>query len=357
MPQPAEKWDSERDGKRRAQAAVLGLRGLKPGPKIVLQRMLELTDEAGASSLPALIVTSATLIAAGVGEEARTVQRHLKVLALAGFIKPKDKVSGGRTEYEVSDPREVCNGPRVVSPSPQAALFDKEGVPGELATNRAQNLTPENARVLSFPQGVATNLVPDLTQGPGDTLTEAAGASPVFPDPSGYDDGECSRALRVEKHPPNNDDERRTNERNGTASKANSRQVVAANVPDSVSATLQSEKCPPDFRSGGHADKGRACGNEAWGYRVAKRCLPGSGTRMQEEQVQSPQGDNLGPGWVAASRLEKPFRWDTHSGTVSPNSKKNPGSPITTKCRAQDDHSRHRTAFRPSGIARHTIFV
>jgi hypothetical protein len=50
-------------------------------------------------------------------------------------------------------------------------------------------LTPENAHVLSFPQGPATNLVPDLTQGPADAAAaEPARASGPQEPSTGNDD-------------------------------------------------------------------------------------------------------------------------------------------------------------------------
>lgn len=130
-------------GRSQAHAKAGFPRGNYPGPGGALARwdlkpqhqaIVNYLDTVAASmgaTLPALIVSSATEIAAAIGESTRSVQRWMKELAAAGLVVPRERgLRGNRTEYFVEDPLAVPDqeNPRgVIGPDPQLWLFNRSG--------------------------------------------------------------------------------------------------------------------------------------------------------------------------------------------------------------------------------------
>jgi hypothetical protein len=137
IPQPVQQWDSGREWKTRAWGYVLQLAELTAAEKVALQKLLDLAEESGARSLPALIVTSATVIAAAIGKSERSVQRAIQSLQAKGYIRRKDTLRG-RGLYEIDDPADAPRRLGVVRPSPQGELF----FAGDVASVLSSELTP-----------------------------------------------------------------------------------------------------------------------------------------------------------------------------------------------------------------------
>jgi hypothetical protein len=133
MPIPIRRPQSADDWRSRASTYVLQIVELIPQDRLTLQQLFALADEAGARSLPAQIVTSATVIAAAVGRSERTAQRSLRRLEAMGYVRRLDTLRG-RGLYLIEDPADVPGRLGVVVPDPQQELPWREAAPTRLSS-------------------------------------------------------------------------------------------------------------------------------------------------------------------------------------------------------------------------------